>query len=374
MNEPGETGQRQSGPGFANALQACLVAGVVLVDGESGVATVTPEAGRILGLAADEASELPVEALPASLASIAREALASGKPSASRQIEIRSEKQGGSVFVSAVPLHSGSTNSTVVLTLHTLNSTSQFQQQIRQLDRLANAGTLAAGMAHEIKNALVAGRTFLDLLLEKNTDSDLVQVVRRETARIDAIVSRMLRFSGSTATVLAPLHVHEVIEHALRLVQPQLNQKSILMERSFRSSPDLARGDEYELQQAFVNLLLNALEAMSQNGKLTIGTENLSEGAGEPGRLRVMIQDSGAGILPEHMNHLFEPFFTTKDYGTGLGLATTRRIIQEHGGSISVESRTGQGTTFAILLPLLVENGGRQLGGFATAMLGKRPS
>jgi signal transduction histidine kinase len=228
-------------------------------------------------------------------------------------------------------------------------------------------------MAHEIKNALVAGRTFLDLLLEKNNDSDLVQVVRRETARIDAIVSRMLRFSGTTGTSLRPLHLHEVLGHALRLVQPQLSNKSISLEQSFRAETDVTRGDEYELQQAFVNLFLNALEAMSTNGRLTVATETLAEGSGGARRLRVLVRDTGTGILPEHMNHLFEPFFTTKDSGTGLGLATTRRIIQEHEGSISVESRPGQGTTFAILLPVVTETGGKQLGGFATAMLGRKP-
>jgi signal transduction histidine kinase len=372
MNEPGETGQKQSGPGFANALQACLIAGAVLVDGENNLATVTPEAGKILGFPADQSAELPIEALPTELVRIAREAMTSGKPSASHPIEVASEFQNDSVLVNAVPLRSGSKISLVVLTLHALSSNCQFQQQIRQLDRLANAGTLAAGMAHEIKNALVAGRTFLDLLLEKNADSDLVQVVRRETARIDSIVSRMLRFSATTASVLTPLHVHEVLEHALRLVQPQLNQNSIQMERSFKSSSDLVRGDEYELQQAFVNLLLNALEAMSPNGKLTVGTENLLDGLKGQRHLRVVIHDTGTGILPEHLNHLFEPFFTTKDYGTGLGLATTRRIVQGHGGTIAVESRPGLGTTFAILLPLVVDNSGTQLGGFSTAMLGKK--
>jgi hypothetical protein len=120
-------------------------------------------------------------------------------------------------------------------------------------------------------------------------------------------------------------------------------------------------------------LLLNALEAMSPKGKLTVATENLSNAPGGQHYLRVVIQDTGTGILPEHLNHVFEPFFTTKDYGTGLGLATTRRIVQEHGGTISVESRPGEGTTFAILLPLLVENRGRQLGGFGTSILGKKP-
>jgi signal transduction histidine kinase len=167
--------------------------------------------------------------------------------------------------------------------------------------------------------------------------------------------------------------LHEVLEHALRLVQPQLSNKSISLEQGFRAETDVTRGDEYELQQAFVNLFLNALEAMSPNGKLTVTTESMAESAGGARRLRVLICDTGTGILPEHMIRLFEPFFTTKDLGTGLGLATTRRIVQEHEGSISVESRPGQGTTFAILLPLVPESAGKQLGGFATAMLGRKP-
>lgn len=373
MNGPAETGQRRSGPGFASALQACLVSGVVLVDGETNLATITPGARQLLGLTDTESTELPLSALPAGLASIARETLASGKPSTTRQIETPSKPGSPSLFVSAVPIRSASTTGAVVLTLHAFESSCQFQQQIRQLDRLASAGTLAAGMAHEIKNALVAGRTFLDLLLERNADSDLVQVVRRETARIDAIVSRMLRFSAMTSVTLRPLHLHEVLDHGLRWIQPQLSNKSIALERSFHAQPDVAQGDEYELQQAFVNLLLNALEAMPQTGKLTVNTETLLGGTGEPSAVRVLIQDTGTGILPEHMEHLFEPFFTTKDSGTGLGLATTRRIVQEHGGSISVESRPEHGTTFAIILPLWLENGGRQSGGPTADRGAKKP-
>jgi two-component system NtrC family sensor kinase len=196
------------------------------------------------------------------------------------------------------------------------------------------------------------------LLLEKNSDEELVQIVRRETGRIDGIVSRMLHFAGSGSTNLRPLHVHEILEHALRLVQPQLEGKSISLERTFKAEPDLVKGDEDELQQAFVNLVLNALEAMSAGAQLSVGTENRSDKSSGQPHLVVSIQDTGAGILPEHMPHLFQPFFTTKASGTGLGLATTRRIIQEHGGSIAVESRPGHGTTFSIVFPQLVDDGG----------------
>jgi two-component system NtrC family sensor kinase len=166
----------------------------------------------------------------------------------------------------------------------------------------------------------------------------------------------MLRFASITTPALSTLGVHKVLGHALRLVEPQLAEKSIVLERAFEANPDAAKGDEYELQQAFVNLLLNALDALSENGMLRVMTETTADESTGTSQLRISIRDNGAGISQEHMSHLFEPFFTTKAAGTGLGLVITRRIIQEHGGTISVQSHPGQGTTFTVLLPALAES------------------
>jgi len=117
-------------------------------------------------------------------------------------------------------------------------------------------------------------------------------------------------------------------------------------------------GDSYQLEQAFVNLLLNAVEAINVNGSLTVTTESIADGEGQLREgesrrwMRIRISDTGAGITSENMGRLFEPFFTTKLNGTGLGLAVTRRIIEEHNGTIQVESQPGQGTTFTLLLPM----------------------
>ena len=236
----------------------------------------------------------------------------------------------------------------------------QLEERLEQLDRLATIGTLAASMAHEIRNALVPGKTFVDLLLEKHPDAELADLVRREMGRIDAIVSRMLNFSGPTRHALSEVRLHEVLEHSLRLVQPQLESRTISLSRSFLAAPDVVKGDEYQLQQAFVNLFLNAFDAMGTNGTLSVATETIPRDAhsgshkalANQTQLRVAIKDNGAGIPPEVMGRLFEPFFTTKPSGTGLGLAITRRIILEHRGDISVESQPGIGAAFHILLPV----------------------
>jgi two-component system nitrogen regulation sensor histidine kinase GlnL len=249
----------------------------------------------------------------------------------------------------------------VVLVLNDLTPVQQIEQHIQQLDRLASVGTLAAGIAHEIKNALVAGKTFVDLLLEKHQDAELVEVVRREMGRIDALVSRMRNFAGSPRPAFREVRLHEILDQSLRFVQPQLEGKLISVIRSFLASPDVLHGDDYQLQQAFVNLLLNALEAMGPNGTLSVATNLLPASTVPDGppeaatgtQLRLTIQDNGIGIPPEHMARLFEPFFTTKPNGTGLGLLITQRIIQEHRGSITVESQPDKGTCFQITLPAL---------------------
>jgi two-component system sensor histidine kinase AtoS len=351
MNQAGETNRLHWGPNFDDALRACLKSGVVLIDTNRHVATLTPDARDILGFSYEQGLEVSTSALPAALVNLAVEVLASGKPGIAPPGTIRLKNARQSVSVTAVPTRSTPLDSIAVVTLHTVSASTEFLQRIRQLDRLANAGTLAAGMAHEIKNAMVAGRTFLDLLLEKNQEDELAQVVRRETGRIDVIVSRMLRFAGTNAGEQSSLPVHDLLDQALRLIEPQLDGRSITLQRDFQATTDLIKADEYELHQAFVNLLLNALEAMPQEGTLSVRTMEPELSSGQS-FIQVEIADTGSGILPEHMDQVFEPFFTTKAAGTGLGLAVTRRIIEEHGGSISVQSRPDHGTVFVIKLPL----------------------
>jgi signal transduction histidine kinase len=249
----------------------------------------------------------------------------------------------------------------VALLLQDVNALTHAEQRLRQLDRLASVGTFAAAMAHEIKNALVVGKTFFDLLLEKNQDADVVELVRRELRRVESLVSQMLRFTGPDKPAVADVRLHEVLNHSLRLVDGQLRDRQVNLQRDFAAYSDLIRGDEYQLEQAFVNLLLNAVEAMGLDGELSIATEAIAAAAsrgaprGMRGRsqIRITIQDSGIGIPAEAAARLFSPFFTTKAGGTGLGLFITQRIIREHGGVISVKSKPGQGTAFQIQLPAL---------------------
>jgi signal transduction histidine kinase len=229
---------------------------------------------------------------------------------------------------------------------------------MHRLDRLATIGTLSAGLAHELRNALVAGRTFVELLLEKQLDVELAAVVRREMERIDALLSQMLKFAAPGKPSFGTLRLHELLEHSLRLVKPQLEDKTIALDRQFSAPCDQVQGDKFQLQQAFLNLFLNAIESMGAKGTLKVTTGPAESEAstpadsGGPIRLCVTVADTGAGISPENIGRLFEPFFTTKPHGTGLGLPIARRIVQEHGGDLKVESQAGHGATFTVVLPI----------------------
>jgi two-component system, NtrC family, sensor histidine kinase HydH len=354
----GELGQE--GLSFANALRDCLVCGAIWLSPDQRSATLTREAAHLLGLDPVQGLHTSLSSLPEPLQAIAREVFSSATPVTERELELRVPGRAPLLLrVSAFLVQTPAKDSGGALILNNLTPARQLEPHLAQLDRLAKAGVLAASMAHEIKNALVAGKTFIDLLLEKNQDGELVGIVRREMDRIDAIVTRMLRFSGSGRPVFGPVSLHEVLDHSLRLVEHRVASNYLTLNRAFQAAPDTVQGDDYELQQAFVNLFLNALDAMGPNGTLTVATETLSPEAvaahvpklaARP-YLCLTIQDTGMGIPAESLGRLFEPFFTTKAAGTGLGLPITQRIIQGHHGAITVESQPGQGTTFRVVLP-----------------------
>ncbi len=340
------------GLGVADLLRDCTQPGIVCIDFKTGRAGLSREACRLLELSP---TDVALALLPAGIRELAQNILHGENLAALDEFELKLSAHRNlraKWFLWGEPAG----EPRVILCLHDPGDLSRLEGRLENLDRLSSAGTLAATTAHEIKNALVACRTFIDLLLERNSEAELADVVRREMGRIDAMLGRMLRFSGSTAAPRFQLvSVHGVLEHSLRLVQPQLSRKQIVLERAFEAALDRTRGDEYELEQAFVNLFLNALEATSANGILKVST-TLSEGRGEsPSGIQITIQDTGAGIPPENLPHLFEPFFTTKAGGTGLGLAVTKRVVRDHGGSITAESQLGNGATFRILLPLALE-------------------
>jgi signal transduction histidine kinase len=223
------------------------------------------------------------------------------------------------------------------------------QGNLRRLDRLANLGLISASVAHEIKNGLVAVNTFVEILSEKGEDREMAELVRRELKRIDLLVTQMLRVSSPKPTPKATINIHHVLDRSLRLLEHQMKGQRIALKREYRAVPDQVEADESQLQQAFMNVLLNGIQAIGTNGELAVLTEARPGEAGR-NRIQIRIRDTGPGIAAENLPRLFTPFFTTKKDGTGLGLTISERIIREHQGVIEVQSEKGVGTTFTILL------------------------
>lgn len=331
---------------LAGSLRDCLLPALIFI-GADGTVTPTPQARQMLKWD-DSASAAAV--LPQPLLDLAEEALRAPGGVASAALAVAA-KDGSALNFQANALRLPGRQTDVVLVLHDVGPAQRVEPLLLQADRLANVGAISASMAHEVRNAMVACRTFVDLLLEKHQDSELAALVRREMKRIDDMISRMLKHSSTAPGKRALLHVHEVLEEALRLLEPQFADKSLTVERSFAAAPDALEGDEHQLQQAFMNLLLNACEAAPSEGKLRAETYSAPGHDGTVAGVYVTITDNGGGIAQEILPRLFQPFFTTKPEGTGLGLAVTQRIVKEHRGTITVESQPGQGASFRLFLP-----------------------
>jgi signal transduction histidine kinase len=174
----------------------------------------------------------------------------------------------------------------------------------------------------------------------------IMDEMARQLATIQRALGELLAFARPATPALAPVNGNSVVERAIRLVRPTAEQVGVGIDLRFDPSAGHFLADEEMLYQAFVNLLMNALEASSHGGNLRVSTR----AAGD--EFEVTIADTGRGIPPEHLDQVFKPFFTTRHTGTGLGLPITREIIQRHGGRVTLESRVGEGTTVTMRLPM----------------------
>jgi signal transduction histidine kinase len=237
----------------------------------------------------------------------------------------------------------------------------RIRQQIFESEKLAATGRLAASIAHEINNPLEAIKNALYLLVQRSDPDDpdyqFLELAERETERVSRIIRQMLGVSRPSVAV-APTDVNQVLQEALQLLGPQLRQGHVTLTVTLDEHLPLVLASADQLKQVFLNLLLNAKEAMPQGGGLLVQSRLAHEGDAEllAGRhVVVRIRDDGAGIPPEIVPRVFEPFFSTKAerQGTGLGLWVCQDIIQHHGGQIIVRSMVGKGTTFLVALPFI---------------------
>lgn len=340
---------------FAHLLRDDLACAALILDADDRIIATTPGAGALLGLGGQPLTGKQPGRLPAPVGPLLAAAL---RPTTTPSPpEPPKFNPLANLRLRVLDLAGPGGPGQRMLLLQDLTLARRLETDIRQLDRLASMGTLAAEMAHEVKNALVSVRAFADLLIEQHPKAELAESVRKEIRRMDSIVCQVLRYSRPSGAGFHPVALNALLARAVQMLNPHLQRRAITLVSRLAATPDTVLGDEQHLEQALVNLLLNACEAVPHEGVITVETELLSGKQDASAQyvsdreLRVTIHDTGAGISTEHMARLFEPFFTTKPSGTGLGLAITRRIIHEHHGLISAESAPGHGATFQVLLP-----------------------
>jgi two-component system NtrC family sensor kinase len=230
------------------------------------------------------------------------------------------------------------------------------QDRLVESERMAAMGKLSAAIAHEINNPLQAIQTHLGLALEEAeagepVDPDNLRIAASEIQRTGQLIHQFLDFYRPAVGETALVDVDIILDEVLRLVEQKLSKAQVRLERHWSPTRPMVRAHAGRLKQVFLNLLLNAIEAMPNGGQIGVCTEVEGE------QVRVHVSDTGHGIPPEVMPHLFEPFFTTKTRGIGMGLFVSQGIIHHYGGDIRVTSPPGQGTTFTVSLPCSAEQG-----------------
>ncbi|MFZ5915920.1 MAG: ATP-binding protein [Chloroflexota bacterium] len=230
------------------------------------------------------------------------------------------------------------------------------QAQLIQSEKLASVGELAAGVAHEINNPLGVILGFTQVILKKIPEDDAFSKpllsIEREGLRCKKIIQGLLDFSRRSTPTFQPVQLNETVQAACELIEHQFSINNVSLVKGFAPNLPQIQADANQLQQVFVNLIINAYHAMPKGGQIRVTTRAVGD------KVQAIFADTGVGIPPENLKRIFDPFFTTKEVGkgTGLGLSVSYGIIESHGGKIEVESQVGVGTTFVITLP--VERGG----------------
>lgn len=228
------------------------------------------------------------------------------------------------------------------------------EKNIYHTDKMTALGTFASSVAHEIKNPLASIKTFCQLVVRKFDDRRFVEkfngIVPSEIERLEGVLGQLLDFGRLSGDDFAPLKVGKAIDDLMGLVHYEAFKGNIRIVRKYGTDVPPVIASEKQLKQVFMNLIINAMQAMPNGGEIIITTGSLLKDAGG-GVVYVSIADTGCGIPQESLERLFKPFYTTKANGTGLGLSITRKIIREHGGTIEVSSELNKGTVFTIKIP-----------------------
>ena len=360
-----------------NHLQAILehmISGVVAIDTEQRIVSINRSAIEILNLKQERLARGDASALGRTLRRILLKALKSGESIREEEILLNIKGKGEvPLGVSATPLTADGNVFGALLVFNDLSDLKSLQAEIRRSDRLAAVGTLAASMAHEIRNPLVSLKTFSQLLPERFDDEkfrdSFADMAMSEVDRINSIVDKLLNFSRPIKPAREMIDVHRLIEKTLQLLGEEISENNIVVECNFAADEAEIYADPDQIMELLINLVRNAIQAIETDGTIRLSTRYVRKTGVEAGRSTggdqidlesyagsrmfvIEVEDNGKGIAQHDLGQLFDPFFTTRTSGFGLGLSIVDGIVQEHNGTINVKSTEGKGATFIVELPV----------------------
>src|SRR5438552_2655109 len=339
---------------LAETLLKSIPPGIVAVDVDAMVRWFSPPAEKILGLSSADALNKPVEAVGSRLASLLREALESKTPIPPQQWIDNNTRR--SLSVETRQLTDNGSSLGAVAVIHDLTVQETLREKQALLDRATFWTDLAASMSHEIRNPLVAIKTFAQLLPERFDDADFRkefnQIVVQEIDRLDKIITQINNFAHPPELVLKPIDVRSPVKKGVEIARSRFGINGKLeLETSLPANLPRVLGDETALAEVFAHLVANAAEASADRNKprITLSAKPVREGRHQAAVV-VTVRDNGAGIAPGITEKIFSPFCTTKPRGMGLGLPIVKRTVFDHHGRVEVDS-TSKGTQVSVLLP-----------------------
>lgn len=342
---------------YVENILRTMDSGVITIDGSGAVALCNSTAEKLTGLSKGHLALLRVEALPVSIGSQLRATLADGHPRLQVETSLPGEHERRTPLIcstSALRDEQGSIIGALIV-FSDLSKIKALENEKRRAERLASFGALVSGIAHEIKNPLVAIKTFAELLPERFSDADFrddfSKVVGSEIDRIDDLVGRLRSLGAPAPETVAAIDIRDPISDTLSLLRAQLEHTQTTVERDLGESPALVAIDPAQAKQLFLNLFLNAIEAMNPGGLLTVRLSRVYRQG--TSWIQATVSDTGPGIPESIRTKIFEPFFSTKARGSGLGLAICRSIADAHKGTLRAENRAqGIGTNVLVEFPV----------------------
>jgi two-component system sensor histidine kinase HydH len=338
---------------IAEQVMTSLPVGLIALDKNGKIAFYNSSVERITGLNLDQArGKEPDSILPSHFCGL-KESLDRGETIFEKEMECKfSDGEFIPVSISASKIVNEEGKYVgQVLIIRDLGEVRRLQDEIRRTEKLVAIGGLAAGVAHEIRNPLSSIKGIASYYENKfeddSEDREMAGVMIEEVDRMGRVISELLDFARPPKLNLKSSNVNDLLMHSARLVQQEAAAKNVQLQLDLSSSSIEADVDPDQLTQCFLNLYLNALQAMGNGGHLTITSTIKNRDI-----VAIDIEDNGPGISTDDLNKIFDPYYTTKATGTGLGLAIVHKIIEAHRGLIKVHSDTGQGTVFSITIPL----------------------